>query len=218
MERRAIKRDSLSKQVSDKLESMIKNGEFSVGDRIPTEPELMEIFQVSRNTVREAVQSLTWAGILEVRQGDGTYVRSSDRFRANMTQKYSQVSLSDIKEARNSLEVTIAHLAAQRRSDEDMDRIEEAFVRRSSLNTDLKENTRADMEFHIAIAGACHNSILFDLYQSISDYLESHIAERNMDSSMSPESIDNLHTELFEAIKDGNPEKAAISVTKILDI
>lgn len=71
MNTKIIKRDSLSKQVSDKLEAMIEAGTYRVGDRFPTEPELMEMFSVSRNTVREAVQSLTWAGLLDVKQGDG---------------------------------------------------------------------------------------------------------------------------------------------------
>ena len=197
---------------------MIEQGEYAVGQRIPTEPELMDMFQVSRNTIREAVQSLTWAGILEVKQGDGTYVRSSSRFRANMTKKYSQASLNDIKEARNSIEVTIAHLAASRRTAQDMVQIEDAYSKRTNLISNIKENTKADMEFHMAIARACHNDILIELYQSISDYLESHIAERNMDSDVSPERIDALHNELFIAIRDGNPDEATLSVQRILEI
>ena len=218
MERKAVKRDSLSKQVSDKLENMIEEGEYSVGQRIPTEPELMDMFQVSRNTIREAVQSLTWAGILEVKQGDGTYVRSSSRFRANMAKKYSQTSLNDIKEARNSIEVTIAHLAAGRRTEEDMVQIDEAYSRRKNLVSDIKENTRADMEFHMAIARACHNDILIEIYQSISDYLESHIAERNMDSDLSQERIDSLHSQLYMAVRNGNPDEASLAVQRILEI
>ena len=218
MNTKIIKRDSLSKQVSDKLESMIESGTYLVGERIPTEPELMEMFQVSRNTVREAVQSLTWAGILEVKQGDGTYVRSSNRFQANMTQKYSQVDLEDIRETRNCLEVSIAHLAAQRRNQEDIAKLEAALLSRKCQKTDVKEDTKADLDFHMTIDQACHNVILIDVYKSLHAYLESQIAERNMASQLTAEQIDNLHEVLCRAIVDGDPERAAFAVQKILEI
>ena len=218
MNQRIIKRDSLSKQISDKLEHMIESEEFVVGQRIPTEPELMEMFQVSRNTIREAIQSLTGAGILEIKQGDGTYVRAANRFSANMKKKYAQVSVEDIRETRNCLEVTIAGLAAVRREPEDIDSIRQALIRREELKTDIKENTRADIEFHMCIAEACHNDILIDIYQSISDYLESHIAERNIDSPLSDEEIDQLHEKLFEAVLDGDKNRASMAASRILEI
>lgn len=213
-----VKRDSLSKQVSDKLETMIESGMYEIGQKIPTESELMQIFEVSRNTIREAVRSLTWSGILEVKQGDGTYVRSSSRFHANMKQKYAQVSLEDITEARNCIEVTIAHMAAMRRQEEDINKITMAYAKRKELKAGCKENTKADIEFHMAIAEACHNSILIDLYQSISDYLESHIAERNLDSQIDFEKIDQLHEELFYAVIDQNADLASTCAENILKI
>ena len=215
---KALKRESLSKQVSDQLEEMIASGAYAIGDKIPTEPELMEMFQVSRNTIREAIQSLTWAGLLSVKQGDGTYVCATDRFHANMEQKYQKISLNDIKEARNCLEVTIAHLAAQRRNENDINDMAEALKKRKSLLTDIKENTDADLNFHISVAKASHNAILTDMYESIACYLESQIAERNENSSLSAAEIDRLHEVLFEAILNSQPEKAAKAVTEILEI
>ena len=120
MEKGILHRQSLSRQVSDKLEQLISSGTYKVGDKIPTEPELMELFGVSRNTIREAIQSLTWAGMLNVKQGDGTYVSAENRFAANMEQRYHDISIDDIAEARNSIEVTIAHLAAKRRTPQDV--------------------------------------------------------------------------------------------------
>ena len=213
-----VRRESLSKQVSDNLEEMISSGVYKVGQKIPPEPELADMFQVSRNTVREAIQSLTWAGLLSVKQGDGTYVCSSNRFRANVEQKCQEVSLGDIKEARNCIEVTIAHLAAQRRTSEDVKIIKDMLTKRKTLETDIKENTQADLDFHIAIAHACHNAILIDMYESISGYLKSQIEEQNRISGFSTSEIDKLHEELFLSIHDGNSEKAVSSVMKILNI
>ena len=218
MAKKLIKRESLSKQVSDRLEEMISSGEYAVGDKIPTEPELADMFQVSRNTIREAIQSLTWSGLLSVKQGDGTYVCSSDRFHANMEQKYQEVSLSDIKEARNCIEVTIAHLAAKRRTQEDICTIQEMLTKRETLQTDSKENTKADLDFHIAIAHASHNTILIDMYESISDYLKSQIEQQNRISKFSTAEIDQLHEDLFFSIQNQQPEEATSAVMKILNL
>ena len=213
-----IKRYSLSKQVSDELEQMIANGEYHVGDKIPTETELIDMFQVSRNTIREAIKALTWAGILEIKQGDGTYVISSNRFAASMNQKYDDVSIEDINEARKCLEVTVADLAARRYEDADVEKITEAFKKRQNQADDEKENTLADIEFHMAIAKACHNVILFELYKSISDYLQEHITERMHDSEFSSEEIDMLHEKLYRAVLDRDESEAAVAARNIVNI
>lgn len=215
---KTIKRDSLAKQVSDELEAMIERGEYEVGDKIPTEPDLMEMFHVSRNTIREAIQGLTFAGILETKQGNGTFVQSNNRFQANMSQKYAEVSIEDIREARNSIEVTIAHLAAVRYEDEDFDLITEAFNRRQNQNTSTKENTSADLDFHMAIAYACHNTILIDLYKSILSYLESQILERKLVTKLTAEEIDRMHQNLYEAVISRSPDQAVVAAQDIVNI
>lgn len=213
-----VKRYSLSRQVADQLEKLIEDGVYAVGEKIPTEPELTEMFSVSRNTLREAVQSLTAAGILVVKQGDGTYVRSNNRFHARMSMEYDQVSLDDILEARNALEITIAQLAAQRRSEEDLREIEDALHLRQKQTETEKENTAADMHFHITVSKACHNQILMDLYASVSTYTESHIAERQATTTLGTDEIDSLHEKLFVAIRDKEPETARICAQNILNI
>ena len=218
MNNQSVKRYPLSKQVSDQLEQMIESGQYEVGQRIPTEPELMEMFSVSRNTIREAIKSLTWSGVLEVKQGDGTYVRATNRFHANMKQKYAQVSLEDIAEARNAMEITISYLAALRRTDEDMEKITQAYSRRKGIKDSVKENTQADMEFHMSIAQACQNVILTDLYSSISDYLEDHISKRHMESGLDFDEIDDLHEKLYLAVRNKNAPEAAASAQNILKI
>ena len=218
MEKGILQRQSLSRQVSDKLEELISTGTYQVGSKIPTEPELMELFGVSRNTIREAIQSLTWAGLLNVKQGDGTYVCASDRFAANMEQRYQSISVDDIAEARNCIEVTIAHLAAKRRTPQDVDNLRTLLQRRAALLSDVKENTKADLDFHIAIAHACHNQILIDMYESMACYLESQIEERSRASQRSSEEIDQLHEQLFLAILQGDAKNAAHSAIKILQI
>ena len=87
MKNEPIKRYSLSEQVANQLEKMIENNVYKINERIPTEVELIECFNVSRNTIREAIRELVSAGILEVRQGDGTYVRANNRFDATISKQ-----------------------------------------------------------------------------------------------------------------------------------
>ena len=213
-----IKRYSLSKQVSDQLEQMIESGKYAVGDKIPPETELMAYFNVSRNTLREAIRSLASAGVLDVKQGDGTYVSSNNRFNANMNREFATVSYDEIQEARNALELTIVYLASQRRTQEDIDLMALTLENRRTLRETVKEDTRADIEFHLSIARASHNKILFDLYSSLSSYMEDHISERTATTNLNHEQIDALHEELFKAISQGDPHTAIASTHNILNI
>ena len=213
-----VKRYSLSRQVADQLEKMIEDGTYAVGEKIPTEPELTEMFSVSRNTLREAIQSLTSAGILVVKQGDGTYVRSNNRFHARMSMEYDQVSLADILEARNVLEISIAALASQRRTEEDLQRIGQALLLRQKQTDTEKENTKADVQFHLEVSNACHNKILMDLYASVASYTESHIAERQALTALDTAEIDALHEKLYLAIRDQQADMARICAQNILNI
>lgn len=217
MNEKSIKRYSLSRQVADKLESLIEEGYYAIGSKIPTETELVERFEVSRNTVREAVQYLVSAGILKVKQGDGTYVLSNNRFDANMKMKYESADRNDVQEARNALELTIAHLAAKRRTNEDIEKISLAYQNRLSIKDSIKENTQADVKFHMAIAEACHNEIIIDLYKSIFSFMSENIAEA-LENQVEEETSEEYHKELFEAIKDGDSIKATNSVHNILNI
>lgn len=216
MEETSVKRYSLSKQVSDKLESMIANGEYKVGEKINSESELMAMFSVSRNTLREAIHALTSAGVLEVKQGDGTYVRSNNRFSANMKQEYDHVKFEDITETRNALEITIAQLAAKRHTEKDLEKIEIALNKRQSMESTERKNTKADMDFHLKVAEACHNKILIDLYLSMFDYLENFISEKQEKTNLELTEIDKLHEKLYEAIKESDSDKAGLCAKNII--
>ncbi len=217
MNNSTLKRYSLSRQISDKLENMIESGHFQIDEKIPSESELMEFFGVSRNTLREAIQSLILGGVLEAKQGDGTYVRSKNRFSANMNRKLSQSSIKDIKEARGALELTILALACVRRTDEDLMKIEIAFQKRKELNTD-KENSQADIDFHLAVAEGCHNEILIELYHSFSAHLNKHVSDRTAGTKMTNEQIDAIHEDLFTAVLEKDVQKAQIAITEIFTI
>ncbi len=216
MVERQKKRCSLAQQVTDQLQRMIEEGVWQVGEKIPTELELTEMFSVSRNTLREAVRSLASVGILEVKQGDGTYVRANNSFHAHMSMVYTQVPLQEILEAQRILEIAMARLAARYRTAEEVQAIHTALELRRQQEVPVRENTRADVRFHLTIAHACHNRILDDLYTSISAYLEAHGATHAEKTAGQLAQIDQLHEELFRAIQQQDPVAAGACAQNIV--
>lgn len=211
-------RISLPKQISIEIEKAIKNDTFKIGEKIPSEPDLVKAFAVSRNTIREAIQSLIQAGVLESRQGDGTYVITTSKFEANILNRLNNSKISEVHEVRFTLEREIVKLAAQRRTESDLTNIRKKLEIKNLTKDSIKENSEADLAFHLAIAKASHNSIFYDLYKSISEYIRTSIEERLELKHMEEELISQLHIDLFEAISSQNSKKAEEIMNKILEI
>ncbi|WP_136608296.1 FadR/GntR family transcriptional regulator [Paenibacillus dokdonensis] len=165
---------TLVEQIVSQLEQLIENGTWPVGERIPAEPELVKELGVSRNTIREAVHALIHAGMLRTRQGDGTYVCSSSSLTPVLARRLERSKLSETLEVRSALEQEGARLAALRRTAEDIERIQSAYVdyRKAEEEGDIEAFTRVDYAFHKEIINAAHNSILSDLYDSISEAVQ----------------------------------------------
>lgn len=113
------RRGGLVDQVIGQLRSAITGGEWPVGARIPPESELASSLEVGRNTVREAVRALSHGGLLEVRQGDGTYVRATTEL-SGALRTLCGPELREVLEVRRTLEVEAARMAAARRTDADL--------------------------------------------------------------------------------------------------
>ncbi len=92
-----INRSTLVGQVTAQIENMIESGLWKVGEKIPAEPELMNKFDVSRNTLREAIQSLVHVGMLETRQGIGTIVKSNSNLGMALEKKFKKRSFRNIR-------------------------------------------------------------------------------------------------------------------------
>ncbi len=210
--KKPVRRRSLSRQVSEAMEEMIRRGRWQVGERIPSEPELAKSFSVSHNTLREAVQSLIHAGMLEARPGDGTYVLASDRLSVAMNNRLSESELSKILEARLALEKEIARLAAANRTEDDLRRMGEALAqchRKSGTGID------DDMHFHACVADATHNPVLSELYGIIIRYIQQNLGhlleEKQYDAGAMA-----LHDELIKAIARRDAAHAGDIVERIV--
>ncbi|WP_327070968.1 FadR/GntR family transcriptional regulator [Kitasatospora sp. NBC_01302] len=168
-------RASLVDLVIEQLERLISEGEWPVGSRIPAEPLLVEQLDVGRNTVREAVRALVHTGLLEARQGDGTYVRASSDFGAAVQRRLRRAADLEMYEVRAALERDAARYAAQRRTEDDLRALRAALARRDDAwrAGDVAAFVDADVSFHRAVAAAAHNAVLAELYEHLSDALRS---------------------------------------------
>ena len=211
-------RISLPKQISIEIEKAIKKGTFKIGEKIPSEPDLVKTFEVSRNTIGEGIQALIQAGVLESGKGDGTYVVTTSRFEANILNRLNNSKISEVHEVRVSLEREIVKLAALRRTQSDVAEIKKTLENKNLTKGSFKENSEADLAFHLSIAKASHNSIFYDLYKSISEYICTSIEKRLEITHMEEELISQLHIELFEAISLQDSKKAEEVINKILEI
>ncbi len=205
-------RKSLARQVRESMESLIREGEWKVGERIPSEPELTEIFQVSHNTLREAVQGLIHAGMLAARPGDGTYVTATDRFGAALDDRLRHEEMERILEARLALEKAIVALAAASRTEEDLCRMSEALaVCRARRGNGIDD----DMAFHAIIAESTRNPILSQFYGVLVDYLRRHFAAALSERQYDPAAL-ALHDELLDAMERRDAAAAQFIVERIV--
>jgi len=210
-------RFSLVEQATKEIEALIQRGYWQVGEKIPPEKVLMEKFDISRNTLREALRALSHVGLLETRQGSGTVVTSSSMFGAVVTQHMEQSTLLQIIEVRTALESEAAYLAAQRRSQQEIDKMEHYInvCETAFIKDDLAMFLEADVALHQVIVEASHNSLLIDLYATLNDSLYYSI-DRNIEDLNQHTKEQHIHHQLFIAIKNQQPEKASKFVKQYL--
>ncbi|MFT4200992.1 FadR/GntR family transcriptional regulator [Gordonia sp. (in: high G+C Gram-positive bacteria)] len=216
------KRATRIAQVTQQLREQISSGAWAVGDRIPTEPELVEQLGASRNTLREAVGALVHAGVLERRQGSGTYVVAVDETEVAIGDYFASARRRDLSELREALDVTAADLAARRRDDGDIAMLREVLARRNerwaapepASAQERDETVDVDAELHRAIVVASHNEVYLEFYDLLLPALRRTIGEHPVGPASSYEAE---HTALVDAVIDGDPRRAARAARAVLD-
>ncbi|MFH5232178.1 FadR/GntR family transcriptional regulator [Antrihabitans spumae] len=204
-----VQRTSLIAQVTDLLRTEIRDGRWAVGAKIPTEPELTELAGVGRNTVREAVQALVHAGMLERRQGSGTFVVANSDLGSTLGKYFADAHERDVLDLRQALDTTAAALAARRRDDADIANLLQLLdARRKSWDDAHPGAIEADVQLHRAIVVASHNAVYLEFYDSLLSVIEQGIRQR---TAKSGESFHEEHAALVHSVIDGDAERAAQS-------
>lgn len=211
----ALKR-SLVDIALEQIRQRIDDGTWPLGQRLPPEPELAEIIGISRNTVREAVRVLTFSGVLEVRQGDGTYVRACADPLSTM-QALARSSVEQALEARGMIEIEASRLAALRRTEADLTALREALAASAARSSyeDLQDYIDHDLVFHQRVVDSAHNPVLSELYRYFSQVIRVGL-ERTISDPDRAQPCFDLHRELLDAIERQDADAAAAANRALL--
>jgi DNA-binding FadR family transcriptional regulator len=214
MKLQQLGRPPLGDLAAEELRERLAAGTWEVGERLPSEVELARQLGVGRSTVREAIRVLVHSGLLETRQGAGTFVLAHAGAAA-WEGRLRRAELLEVYELREALELQAARLAAARRTATDLERIERALAERDRLAVEERGEAfvDADLAFHRAVVAAAHNALLEEMFGSFLVVLRDALLGVLHDSDLDDERTEAAHRELLEAIRaqDG---KAAAKATR----
>ena len=194
-----VNRSRIYEHIVEQIHALIREGRWAPGDQIPPERELAERFRVSRTSVREALRALEMQGIIDSRQGGGTFVRTADRetlvppLAAAILR--GQRELAEVLEVRELIEPGIARLAAVRATDEHVSELEGLLESQRACIAEQRSFVEEDTAFHYTLARAADNHILLRLHNVILDLLREsrqsylHVPERPQMSLRGHEAI-----------------------------
>lgn len=216
----------ISDAIAETLERRILEGSLKPGDRLPPERELAAELGVSRPSLREAIQKLASKGMLQSRQGGGTFV--TDRLNSTFFDPWQEMLgahpnlREDLLEFRRMLEGQTAEWAAERRTEEDVIRLTQTFEQLQAIfdSDDRRRQAACDMAFHQAIAEASHNALLGHLTSTMLRLMEENICLNLTELGSVSRAFSLLkaqHAALYEAIRDGKPAAARAAAEVHID-
>ncbi len=220
---RPVRRNSLSDDIVGQIISLIGGGVLKAGERLPSEKELCLRFGVGRTTIREALRSLAVMGILDGRVGEGTFVSQDNRKYLDKALQWGLLidnkSVQDLVETRVMLESQTAFLAASRATDENLQEIEKALNGMRETVKQPELYLEHDLQFHLAIARATQNKILFNLLSMTRGYLQTWISKSLLKPSLRQlvirsESSVREHERILHALRRRQPEEARVAMTE----
>lgn len=191
----------------------LQEGSLKRGEKIPSERELAKMFSLSRTVIREAIVGLTFVGFLEARQGQGTFISHchSNFFDSSILWNImvGEKTKSDVQETRALLEAELAYSAAQRGTDDDSKQLLDMLTTFKELTDqgDINGFVRTDYEFHLRIAKASQNKILFELFKTIRNLMMFY-SKTGITKADDLRTIYHEHENIIKEIANRNPEKA----------
>jgi DNA-binding FadR family transcriptional regulator len=209
-----VSRSSAVEAVLDQLQQQLATGAWVVGDRIPGEYDLAARLQVSRPAVREAIRALSHIGVLEVRRGDGTYVRSTVDPRP-LLRKVERATLRDVFEVQLAYDVQAAKLAARRFTPNDLDRLNALLEDRDAAG-DPVAFAEADVRFHLGIAETSRNPLLVEAFRYFQSRLQESLNALRLDGDL-PDAGPAAHRAVVEAIAGRDAEMAGRAAARVVE-
>lgn len=207
------KSESVANIVYGMLYQKIYDKEWNVGDKIPNEFELCERFGASRISVRSAVQRLISMGMLEVRRGDGTYVKSfslQDYLQQAVPFIVQSEDRHEIAQFREALEAQACQIAIELHNEAEIDELERLFYvsDRAFLNNDVNEYVIADANYHRYLCQMSHNQIIVTMWDAFVKPMSLSIKENVSQLLVSQTNVEDHHLHLVQAIREHDHAEA----------
>ena len=206
-----IRQEKISTKIAEQIKALINNGDLKPGDALPPERELVKVFNVSRASLREALNVLVGMGFLEISQKHRTIVKSLTSGR--ITDPLHRLLKEDIQtvfeliEVRKAIESWSAYHAARRATADDIASLEKSL---ESMRIKIEQGISViedDANFHVAISEATHNKIQTHLMFSIYDILKESLAKYY--ESINIRQVYEQHCKMVEAIKKSDSALAS---------
>jgi GntR family transcriptional repressor for pyruvate dehydrogenase complex len=216
VELKPIKTKKIYEEIVEQIKQLIVDGFLKPGDKLPSERDLVDSFKVSRSSIREALSALEMMGLLEVRTGEGTFIKQikADSMMSSLAWALhlDKGSVLEMLEVRRMIEVQAVGYAAQRATIKEINELAQTLeTMKNNLKNSEIISEKADLKFHYTIAIATHNKITVRLMDTISDNLHHLIrASRSKlyEGKYTPELLYQEHVTIYEAIKNKDPEEA----------
>lgn len=212
-----IQTKKLSDIIVERLEAMLLEGKFMAGQKLPAERQLAETFNVSRPSIREAIQKLEAKGLLSRKQGGGTWV--SDKLAAGVTDPLMELVATypegqfDLLEFRHALEGMAAYYAALRANEEDFEALNKALrnIEVAYQEGSIEKQAGSLVEFYLCMAKGSHNVVLLHIMGNLLNVLQDNIAGNLALLQKRADAYQQIHQQrkqIVAAIVSGNPELA----------
>ncbi|KOP80409.1 transcriptional regulator [Lysinibacillus sp. FJAT-14745] len=216
MELRKIKQKKIYEEVSEILYEKIRAGELKPGDRLDSVEQLAEQLQVSRSAIREALSALKAMGLIDIKQGSGTFVKSNQAnpldFPLSTAILTNKQDISHLLEVRKVIEVGAAASAAIHRTEEDIQSMMQILDEMKRVQGDGELGEKVDFQFHAAISTASQNPLLATILDQVSGLMIETMKETRRiwlySKKTTSEKLYDEHLQIFLAIKQQNEELA----------
>lgn len=215
-----IKRVSLQSEIIKYIRTYIEENDLKEGDRLPSQGQFIEMMQVSRTALREAVKTLEAEGIVEVKNGKGIFVgcrgRKVNTIESLIGFTMERESLIEALEARRAMETELMAMVVRNATDQEMDELGEITDILMKKVYSGERDTEEDKEFHEKIYQMCHNSVFYAMLKVLDEYTDK-LWQFPLDIKDPFKASMPYHETLYQALKERDIKKAQKINNKLLD-
>jgi GntR family transcriptional regulator, transcriptional repressor for pyruvate dehydrogenase complex len=225
LEYKQIKPKKIYEELAEALQEMIRTGQLKPGDKLESVQQLAENFQVSRSATREALSALKAMGLVEMRQGEGTFVKAFEAnkimYPLSLAVLMNKKDVVHLLEVRKIIETGTAASAAKNRNEDDLRAMADALEEMKGVHGDGELGEKADFKFHLALSAAAHNPLLSTILDHISELMIETMKETRrlwlFSKQTTIEKLYQEHLQIYHAIEERNEEKSRLAMISHLE-